>query len=313
MNNQYIYEKIDHSTRLPFKCFVTSIKSSCPHWHSDYEIIFLLKGEISLWDEGRKYKMKEGDLLLINSKNVHSIRGCQDGNIILFIQFHPKYLLNYLDIENRRYKFYLNSCEEKNKIKKSFYYFKELAASIGLIIFEEDPVYKFYSLSKFYQFLGDLLSYIIYDIYYVDESQYSDEDQIILDKLMKFIKDNYMEDLKTEDICDYLGVSTSTLYRYMNDRVGISVKSLITYYRMEEAKSLLINTKYSISHIADLCGYSSQATFYRVFKKEFHITPNEFRERGEKRVDETDQGIKGYVDFNNNEAYELMIDYINKV
>jgi len=58
---------------------------------------------------------------------------------------------------------------------------------------------------------------------------------------------------------------------------GISFKEYLNKVRIEEAKSLLEHTDYSIMEIAVACGYSDQSYFTKVFKKATGITPKQYR------------------------------------
>ena len=41
------------------------------HHHDFYEVYFLLNGQVDYWVEGQVYRMKPGDLLLINPMELH--------------------------------------------------------------------------------------------------------------------------------------------------------------------------------------------------------------------------------------------------
>ena len=47
---------------------------------------------------------------------------------------------------------------------------------------------------------------------------------------------------------------------------------------MEYAKKLLVTTDMKISEIAQKVGYTSENSFYAVFKKTVGCTPNQYRE-----------------------------------
>ena len=50
-------------------------------------------------------------------------------------------------------------------------------------------------------------------------------------------------------------------------------------YRIAEFKRLVEKdeyAKYTLSALAELCGFSSRASFFRYFKKATNITPNEY-------------------------------------
>jgi AraC family transcriptional activator of pobA len=307
VTQRYIYEKINHIDSVPFKSFVASLEGSCPHLHNDYEFILLLKGQFGVRISGVEFKMSAGDILLINSGEIHSIFGCEEGNICLFVQFHPDVLLDVLSLQNKRFHFYLNSCNHANRIKTDYIYFVNMVANIGLMLMEKDLGYEFHLRSEFYQLLGGLFKYTIYDVYYSNNYNSIDEDNANLDKLTEYIEKNYINDLDTEDICKYLGMSRSTLYRFMKNKLGLSLNEFIRYFRIEQAKRMLKSTDYSISHIAVICGYTNIMSFYRAFKKETNKTPQDFKEKGDQV--NTDKRIQGYVSYNDNEAQQLVRKY----
>jgi AraC-like DNA-binding protein len=59
--------------------------------------------------------------------------------------------------------------------------------------------------------------------------------------------------------------------------------------RIEEAKQLLKNDDYTLSVISRMLGFSSQSYFSQIFKKNEHMTPNEYRKLS--RADNTSQPL----------------------
>ena len=58
---------------------------------------------------------------------------------------------------------------------------------------------------------------------------------------------------------------------------GLSPINYLLEKRIQEAKSLLESSDYSISQVASLIGFSSQSYFSQAFKKSLGISPNEYR------------------------------------
>lgn len=58
---------------------------------------------------------------------------------------------------------------------------------------------------------------------------------------------------------------------------GISPRDDLLNFRLSYAKKLLKSTDIDISKIAEMCGYKNCENFIRVFKKQFSITPLQFR------------------------------------
>ncbi len=53
--------------------------------------------------------------------------------------------------------------------------------------------------------------------------------------------------------------------------------------RMTRAAGLLSTTKRSLASIAAECGYDSDASFSKAFKREFRVTPGQYRETSSRR------------------------------
>lgn len=68
----------------------------------------------------------------------------------------------------------------------------------------------------------------------------------------------------------------STLFKA---RTGISLKTYITNYRMEQAKTMLLENKLKIWEISEACGYTTSGYFVSAFKKETGYSPSEYREK----------------------------------
>jgi two-component system response regulator YesN len=60
-------------------------------------------------------------------------------------------------------------------------------------------------------------------------------------------------------------------------RLSMTFSQYITELKMKKAYSLLATTDLSISRIASLCGYDDSGYFTKVFKKNYDVTPKDFR------------------------------------
>ena len=68
------------------------------------------------------------------------------------------------------------------------------------------------------------------------------------------------------------------LIHYPIYSINIWIKTL-NDYRIEEFKRLVDKdeySKYTLTALAELCGFSSRTSFFRYFKKVIGITPNEY-------------------------------------
>lgn len=100
-----------------------------------------------------------------------------------------------------------------------------------------------------------------------------------LEQVMQLEKPYIHPDLKIADLAKAVGTSAYTLSYLFNQYLERNYYDYINDYRIAEFKRLVSTDEYSrytLSALAELCGFSSRASFFRCFKKVTGITPNEY-------------------------------------
>jgi AraC family transcriptional regulator len=88
-------------------------------------------------------------------------------------------------------------------------------------------------------------------------------------------------DINLDELSENLSVSKFHLHRVFKSEFGKNVYESIKSIRLQKAASLLLTNKNStITQIANMCGYSSQTAFSKVFKEKFLMTPKEWKNGG---------------------------------
>jgi LacI family transcriptional regulator len=95
----------------------------------------------------------------------------------------------------------------------------------------------------------------------------------------RFIRENANRLIGIEDVLDEVPTGRRTLERRFREQMGRSLLDEIRRVRIERAMQLLRDTSQDMPAIAEQCGFSSQARFATVFRKECGSTPTEYRKR----------------------------------
>ncbi|MYL29268.1 helix-turn-helix domain-containing protein [Halobacillus litoralis] len=93
-----------------------------------------------------------------------------------------------------------------------------------------------------------------------------------------YAKNHYTEEISPDDMAEASGMSRYHFTRQFKAATGQTPIQYLTSIRINKAKELLANTKYSAEEIAVLAGYKNANYFTKVFKKQAGITPGRFRE-----------------------------------
>ena len=111
---------------------------------------------------------------------------------------------------------------------------------------------------------------------YVPEGHVMSVDPFII-KAEHNIRENLSESLSTVELASVLAVSERTLHRRLKQLTGEAPKAFMDRVRMDMAKTLLHTSNLQINSIALKFGYSDEAVFRRLFRKQTGMSPSEYR------------------------------------
>ena len=98
-----------------------------------------------------------------------------------------------------------------------------------------------------------------------------------ISKALRAIHNNPEQHWTLDSLAAQCAMGRSSFAQRFNELAGIPPMQYLTAWRMREAQALLKTTKLSIAHIAERCGYESEAAFRKAFKKTVGTPPGEVR------------------------------------
>jgi AraC-like DNA-binding protein len=96
-------------------------------------------------------------------------------------------------------------------------------------------------------------------------------------KAVAFMSKNYRAQITVTDIAAAAHISEKYMRELFKNETGRSMKAYLTDLRLSAAKTLLSNSKYNVTEVANLSGFPEYRNFVRVFKERFGKTPTEYR------------------------------------
>ncbi|WP_226912982.1 AraC family transcriptional regulator [Flavicella marina] len=98
-----------------------------------------------------------------------------------------------------------------------------------------------------------------------------------LDTVLKYISDNYTQNISLEDVSNLACMTPNSFCRFFKKMTNKSFVQFLNEVRIKKALRYLVHKEKSVSEICYLVGYNSINNFNKQFKLAMGSTPNEYR------------------------------------
>lgn len=97
--------------------------------------------------------------------------------------------------------------------------------------------------------------------------------------IMKYLEDHFADpDLNAAMVAEQFKISKKYVSQFLKDQTGKSFSEYVEDLRLSNAVALLHDSDLSITDIAIACGFTSQNTFYKSFRRRYGISPSALRQ-----------------------------------
>lgn len=98
-----------------------------------------------------------------------------------------------------------------------------------------------------------------------------------MQQVAEYVMAHYVHTITLDDIAAHIGMNRSAFCTFFKRNKGMTFSQFVTQYRLETACGLLKTSRKQVSEICFAVGFNDLPHFNRVFKKEYGVTPSQFR------------------------------------
>lgn len=274
-----IHETVDYPGDFKIRVYLSSEPEEYPqHWHTDTEIIMPLEGHCEAVIDEQSYSLNVNDIIIIPPCEMHRLDAPSGGKQIV-VHFDCTMLYSLNGFSSVFHMFHPcvaitpSSMPEIHKDLSSI--LNEMQSEyFSTLPLREASVYSL--LIRFFTILGrncingnDKFS----NMKNQKHLQYIN----LFFNVCNYINEHCTENLKLDDIANIAGFSKFHFTRLFKQIMNISCYDYLINRRLMEAEKLLNHPELSIMQVAMKSGFSSLATFNRIFKAKKHCTPTEYK------------------------------------
>ncbi len=251
------------------------------HYHPEIELHYLIKGEGTRFIGDHIGHFYKDDMILMGSNLPHTWKcnlsdtATNDHVEALVLHFHPECLgkefLNFSETQgiNKLNELARNGLiihgASKEAIKELLWMMKTEGGLNKLIYLLR--IFNVLLENQEYEVLSNSLEY----------SKFNKLDENRIDRIFSYTLQNFKEKIFIEDVAKLTNLSVTSFCRYFKITANKSYFDFLTEVRLNHACRLIIETDYTIQHIAIDSGFENTSNFYRHFKKVKGITPKEYK------------------------------------
>lgn len=223
------------------------------HFHSTMELYYVCNGIIKVFVNGVKYMLSPGDILYLNSFDIHSFEPDEITEVVV-LQFGESFLDDLKELTSNIN--FNNKFEASDVTRKIGTYLDQIVKDI--------ETGDFNYLDK--KVCVDTILNLLYKTYGCSQLVKKDKIQDVI----KYIYQNYKDPgLGLKQIAKEFGYSEVSMSRIFHQYVNVNIRNFINMVRFINVQRLLEEKKKkNIVEIVYECGFDSISTYYR-YKKSF--------------------------------------------
>ena len=237
---------------------------STPHYHPHFEIYYMKEGGCRYFIDDRSFDVEAGDIVFIPKGIIHRTNYGTSTHSRLLVNFTEDYipedvlpLLSESKYLYRSREIARNIEELFNKVEHEYLNTDDFSKSL----------LKCYTAAMFYlmvRYPGNL-----------EEATTGNE---LIDSIVKYIKQNYMTDIRLSQVARMKSVSQEHLSRTFKSCTGLGFNEYVTLLRLRKAEEMILSEPgKTISDIAYECGFNDGNYFSYKFKKQYGVSPIKLR------------------------------------
>jgi len=248
------------------------------HWHDEVEIIYVKKGNITIYIQEDIFPAGPGDLFFVNTGELHFMEsddmGVEYYTLLFPLEFLSFQIEDALETEVfrplRQKKLLFPSLLEDEQAKK------QVRKMIQEMIAVNDEKETGYQLRTRISLL-EVIEYMMREEAFLQPSFVNTTD--MQRELITFIQKHYTEKITLGMLAKEFHLSEKYVSWYFKEHFSISFMQYVLHLRMSRAKDLLVSTDSPITEVALSCGYPSVNLFIRNFKEVHGVTPLQYRKQ----------------------------------
>ena len=257
--------------------FLNTLTYRKPHFHTNPELIFVMRGELTANIEYATYTLKEDDMILINSGGSHELISVGNDCLFLCLQFTSD-----LHWEIGRKGRFDDNIPRKFFSQREYETLKRYIIQSAIKYFNRDEHYELYCTAMTELILYALITKMPYRN--VTNKNLTSRGQMTerLLRMVDYVEKNYSNKISLSDFAHSEGVTPTYMSHFVKSTINQSFQNYVNTVRFYSACQLISKGSDDLIDVCYAVGFSDYRYFSKEFKERTGMTPAVYRKNIEK-------------------------------
>jgi AraC-like DNA-binding protein len=254
------------------------------HNHDCHELVIVLSGEGNHITEEETYRIFSGDVFIIPPGKLHCYSETENLNLVNIMFWSNRIPMPYADMLELPGYHALFALEPKLRYKQSFktrltlkpdelQIISALIKNIESELKEKQKGYRSMTIMHFFHLICEISRF------YSSNQSKATQSLMRIGQLLSHLESHYHQQITIDDMAKISHLSLSSLNRIFLKTQGVSPVKYLLLLRLKKARVMLDNTLKQVTEIAYNSGFNDSNYFTRQFKKIYHCSPREYRNK----------------------------------
>jgi AraC-like DNA-binding protein len=251
------------------------------HSHDVMEILVFIDGECEFFCEGKTYSLRRGDVMVVPPYAVHkaNVKDIDHYERIIvavsphlladFISSSPSIQENIVYLKTQSS--YVLHLETKN--------FQDIISLLHEITYRIKNGEEHFSFTLHY-LLFQVLQVIFNPASSILNLRNKDKQDQRLVSILEYIESHLTDpNLSLDNVSTYFHLNKYYFSHYFKKNMNLPFYRYVSLKRLSSALTMIKQNEISLENIALKCGFPDYSSFYRLFKKEYNLSPKNIQKK----------------------------------
>jgi AraC-like DNA-binding protein len=250
-----IHQPWNSRKNYTYNAYVYTETSYASHFHSNYELIYVLSGKMPLTVNGAELLLEEGEAILLSPFAVHSFTISDTARAWVGV-FSDDFVSAFAGKHGRmQYSKFRLSPENEILLKERFFY--------------QGQPERYLCMAFLYVACSDCIRFA--------QPLNAETDREFISRVTAYISEHLNDDIRMKELATHLNYEYHYFSALFHKCFFMDFKKFLNIFRIERACALLAQESGDVTSVFRQCGFSGIRNFNRVFKQITGVTPTEYR------------------------------------